>query len=191
MKGPAPGVAYETSKSAMPEPVRGVVFRRRVAPSAPHHQPVYRSLQQVVSDHGSESLMQGQRRSLPSESLCSMKASVRLEDAFASFSDYWNPRVIGDLNGQQVKVAKLKGSFIWHHHDNEDELFLVVKGVLRIEMRDGDVTLAPGEMFIVPRGIDHRPVAEEEVHLLLFEPASTLNTGNVRDHRTVEDPERI
>ena len=90
-----------------------------------------------------------------------------------------------------MKLAKLKGEFIWHHHQNEDELFLVVAGTLRIEFRDGEVKLDPGEFFIVPRGVEHRPVAEEEVHLLMFEPTSTLNTGNVRNERTVSDPERI
>jgi mannose-6-phosphate isomerase-like protein (cupin superfamily) len=99
--------------------------------------------------------------------------------------------VAGELNGQQVKLAKVKGAFVWHHHQNEDELFLVLKGVLTLEFRDGSVTLNPGEFFIVPRGVEHRPIAEEEVHLLMFEPASTLNTGNVRNERTVDTPEPI
>jgi mannose-6-phosphate isomerase-like protein (cupin superfamily) len=98
---------------------------------------------------------------------------------------------VADLNDQHVKLAKVRGEFVWHHHQNEDELFLVLKGTLRLELRDGAVTLGPGEMFIVPRGVEHRPVAEEEVHLMMFEPASTLNTGNIREERTVDRPERI
>jgi mannose-6-phosphate isomerase-like protein (cupin superfamily) len=98
---------------------------------------------------------------------------------------------VGELNGQHVKLAKAKGEFVWHHHENEDELFLVLDGTLRLEFRDGAVTLGPGELYIVPRGVEHRPVASDEVHLLLFEPVSTLNTGNVRNERTVEHPRRI
>ena len=98
---------------------------------------------------------------------------------------------MGELNGQHVKLAKAKGDFVWHHHENEDELFLVLDGTLRLEFRDGAVTLGPGELYIVPRGVEHRPVASGEVHLLLFEPVSTLNTGNVRNERTVEHPRRI
>jgi mannose-6-phosphate isomerase-like protein (cupin superfamily) len=116
---------------------------------------------------------------------------VNLTEKLAVIPDYWNPRVVGALNGQEVKLAKLKGEFIWHHHPNEDELFLVLEGVLRLEFRDGEVRLKPGEFYIVPRGVEHRPVAQEEVHLLLFEPASTLNTGTVRNDRTVENPGRI
>jgi mannose-6-phosphate isomerase-like protein (cupin superfamily) len=98
---------------------------------------------------------------------------------------------VGELNGQHVKLAKAKGEFVWHHHENEDELFLVLDGTLRLEFRDGAVTLGPGELYIIPRGVEHRPVASGEVHLLLFEPVSTLNTGNVRNERTVEHPRRI
>src|SRR5919206_393397 len=110
---------------------------------------------------------------------------------WAVISDYWKPKVAGELNGQHVKLVKFHGPFVWHHHDNEDELFLVVKGRFRMEFRDRDVWLEEGEFLIVPRGVEHRPVAEEEVHVLLFEPASTLNTGNVRDERTVPELERI
>jgi len=117
--------------------------------------------------------------------------AISLAEKLAQISDFWNPRIIGELNGQHVKLAKLHGEFVWHFHQNEDELFLVVAGTLRIEFRDGAVSLGPGELYIVPRGVEHRPVAEEEVHLLMFEPASTLNTGNVREDRTVEDPQRI
>jgi mannose-6-phosphate isomerase-like protein (cupin superfamily) len=116
---------------------------------------------------------------------------VNLAEAFSRFQDFWSPKVAGELNGQQVKLAKLHGPFVWHHHDDEDELFLVVRGRLRMELRDGDIWLEPGEFLIVPRGVEHRPVADEEVHLLLFEPASTLNTGNLRNERTVETLDRL
>lgn len=116
---------------------------------------------------------------------------VNLEEKLGRFSDYWSPRIVADLNGQQVKLAKLKGEFVWHRHDAEDELFLVLKGSLTIELREGPVSLGEGDLFVVPRGVEHRPVAAEEAHVLLFEPATTLNTGNVRDHRTIESPERI
>lgn len=104
---------------------------------------------------------------------------INLKEKFAQFSDHWNPRIISELNGQQVKVTKLKGEFFWHHHEHEDELFLITKGKLKIEFRDKTVEIGEGEFIIVPRGVEHRPVAEEEVEVLLFEPASTLNTGNV------------
>ena len=99
--------------------------------------------------------------------------------------------VVADLNGQQIKLVKVQGEFVWHHHDDEDELFLILKGRLRMELEDGDIWLQEGEFLVVPRGVEHRPVAEEEVHLLLFEPATTLNTGNVRNERTVARPQRI
>lgn len=111
---------------------------------------------------------------------------VNLADVLASFSEPWQPRIVGELNGQHVKVVKLLGEFVWHHHDAEDELFLVLKGTLTMQLRDGDVVLREGEFFIVPRGVEHRPVADEETHILLFEPAGTLNTGNVRNERTFE-----
>jgi mannose-6-phosphate isomerase-like protein (cupin superfamily) len=119
------------------------------------------------------------------------KEPVNLAEKLSEIQDYWNPRIAGELNGQHVKLAKVRGEFVWHRHQTEDELFLVLKGVLCLELRDGTVTLRPGEFFIVPRGVEHRPFAEEEVHLLLFEPASTLNTGNVRNERTVDRPRRI
>jgi mannose-6-phosphate isomerase-like protein (cupin superfamily) len=112
---------------------------------------------------------------------------VNLAEKLNLFDDYWSPKIVGELNGQHVKLVKLSGEFIWHHHDVEDELFLVVKGRLVIKFRDQDVTLEEGEFLIVPRGVEHMPVAEEEVHVLLFEPASTLNTGNVRSEQTVEN----
>jgi mannose-6-phosphate isomerase-like protein (cupin superfamily) len=109
---------------------------------------------------------------------------INLAEKLAAFSEHWQPRIVGALNGQHVKVVKLKGEFVWHHHESEDEMFLVLKGRLRIEFRDREVDLEEGEFMIVPRGIEHRPVAEEEAHVLLFEPASTLNTGNVVNART-------
>ena len=120
-----------------------------------------------------------------------MLEKVSLPAAFARVAGHWNPHVAGELNGQQVKLVKFLGPFVWHHHDAEDELFLVVKGRFRMELRDGNVELAEGDFLIVPRGVEHRPVADEEVHVLLFEPATTLNTGNVRNERTVETLERM
>jgi mannose-6-phosphate isomerase-like protein (cupin superfamily) len=116
---------------------------------------------------------------------------VNLSEKFASFRDHWKPRIVGELNGQQVKLVRFIGEFVWHHHEDEDELFLVVKGRFRMEFRDRQVWLEEGEFLVVPRGVEHRPVAEEEAHVLLFEPASTLNTGNVRNERTVAELERI
>jgi mannose-6-phosphate isomerase-like protein (cupin superfamily) len=116
---------------------------------------------------------------------------VNLESKFALFAEPWKPKIVGELNSQLVKLVKFQGEFVWHHHDNEDELFLVAKGRFRMEFRDRHVWLEEGEFLIVPRGVEHRPVAEEEVHVLLFEPASTLNTGNVRSERTVEQLDRI
>ncbi len=107
------------------------------------------------------------------------------------FDDYWNPRIVGQLNGQHVKLAKFKGPFVWHHHELEDEMFLVLSGRFRMEFRDRVVPLEAGEMIVVPRGVEHRPVADEETHVLLFEPATTRNTGNVQDERTVPRPETI
>jgi mannose-6-phosphate isomerase-like protein (cupin superfamily) len=116
---------------------------------------------------------------------------VNLAQKFSLFSDCWSPKIVGELNGQQVKVAKLHGEFIWHQHEHEDELFLVVQGRLRMKLRDRDVTINAGEFFIVPKGVEHLPIAEEEVHVVLLEPASTLNTGNVRNERTVESLDRV
>lgn len=120
-----------------------------------------------------------------------MIQKINIKDKFQTFSDYWNPRIIGELNGQHVKIAKLKGEFVWHHHENEDELFLVVKGKLLMKLRDRDIWLEEGEMIIIPAKVEHMPVANEEVHILLFEPASTLNTGNVTNERTKKDLEKL
>ena len=121
-----------------------------------------------------------------------MLDKVNLAEAFSTFHEHWSPRIAGELNGQHVRLVKLLGEFVWHHHDHEDEMFLVVKGRLRLEFRDRDVWLEEGEFLVVPRGVEHRPVADEEAHVLLFEPASTRNTGNVLDEaRTVAEPRRI
>jgi|SRR5271169_1089650 len=116
---------------------------------------------------------------------------VNIAEKFGKFQDYWNPRVIGELNEFAVKAVKLKGQFVWHHHDSEDELFLVVKGTLRMCFRDHEAIVGEGEFIIVPHGVEHQPVADEEVHLILLEPKSTLNTGNITDERTVRQLERI
>ena len=116
---------------------------------------------------------------------------VNITEKLSQFTDHWNPRIIGELNGQQIKAAKLKGEFFFHHHEHEDELFLVIKGTLKMEFRDKTILIHPGEFLIVPRGVDHKPIAEEEVELLLFEPASTLNTGNIQNERTKKDLQRI
>ena len=116
---------------------------------------------------------------------------VNIQQKLSQFHERWSPKIVGELNGQQVKLVKFQGEFVWHHHENEDELFLVVKGRFRMDFRDRQVWLDQGELLIVPRGVEHRPVAPEEVHVLLFEPASTLNTGNVTDKLTVREPRRI
>ena len=116
---------------------------------------------------------------------------VNLRDKLSLFSAHWDPKIVGELNGQQVKLVKFLGEFVWHHHANEDELFLVVNGRFTMQFRDRDIALEAGEFLIVPRGVEHRPVATQEVHVLLFEPATTLNTGNVVSERTVAAPARI
>jgi len=116
---------------------------------------------------------------------------VNLFEKFAQFSGHWQPRIVGELNGQQVKLVKFQGPFVWHQHAEEDELFLVVKGRFRMELRDREITLEEGEFLIVPRGVDHCPHADEEVWVLLFEPAATVNTGSAGGERTVSSPERL
>ena len=116
---------------------------------------------------------------------------VNINEKLSLFTDYWNPRIVGELNGQQVKLVKLQGEFVWHKHDNEDELFYVVKGVLKMEFRDRTVVINEGEFLIVPRGVEHKPVADNEVAIMLFEPSSTLNTGNTRGELTREILENI
>lgn len=116
---------------------------------------------------------------------------INLAKKLGSFSEHWSPRIVGELNGQHVKLAKLQGEFVWHHHADEDELFLVLQGRLALHFRDQVVDLEAGEFCIVPRGVEHKPVAAEECQVLLFEPVSTLNTGNLRNERTVESPSRL
>lgn len=117
--------------------------------------------------------------------------TVNLAEMFGRFQDQWSPKVVGEVNDSLVKLVKLKGEFVWHHHEREDELFLVVAGRLRLKLRDQDLVLGPGEFAIIPHGVEHLPVAEEETHVLLFEPNSTLNTGNMRNERTVPHLERL
>lgn len=116
---------------------------------------------------------------------------VNLAQKFSLFQEYWSPKIAGEINDSHVKLVKLKGEFVWHHHDTEDELFLVVKGKLLIKLRDRDIFLEEGEFVIIPRGVEHLPIAEEEAHVLLLEPKTTLNTGNVRDEKTVENVDWI
>ncbi len=116
---------------------------------------------------------------------------INLREKLSLFSDHWHPRLLAELNGQHVKIAKILGEFDWHTHEKEDELFLVIQGRFRMEFRDRNQWLEEGEIIVVPRGVEHRPVAEQEAHILLFEPASTLNTGNIKNDRTIENIERI
>ena len=120
-----------------------------------------------------------------------MTEKVNLAEKFALFSDRFSPKIVGELNDSHVKLVKVKGEFIWHHHENEDELFLVVKGALTIRLRDGDVELEEGEFFIVPKGTEHMPVAQQEAWVVLLEPKTTLNTGNVTSERTVAELDTI
>lgn len=121
-----------------------------------------------------------------------MKVSViDIADKLSQFDEVWSPRIVAELNDQQVKVAKLHGTFDWHHHENEDELFWVIRGRLVIELRDGAIELNPGQMVVIPRGVEHRPVARELVEVVLFEPATTINTGNLDNEKTRRDIERI
>ncbi len=116
---------------------------------------------------------------------------VNVASKFSTFSDYWSPKVVGALNNQLVKIAKFKGEFVMHHHDHEDELFYVIEGKLFIELKDKTLELEPGEFVVIPRGVEHKPYAPEEVHVMLFEPATTLNTGNVTNDLTVSDLDKI
>ncbi len=115
-----------------------------------------------------------------------MLEKVNLSDKFSLFDEHWSPKIAGEVNDSYVKLVKFQGDFVWHKHDEEDEMFLVVKGAINIRLRDGDVRLGEGEFVIIPRGVEHMPVAEEEAHVLLFEPKTVLNTGDVRNERTRE-----
>jgi mannose-6-phosphate isomerase-like protein (cupin superfamily) len=117
--------------------------------------------------------------------------TINLASKLSLFSEHWSPKVIAELDGQQVKVVKFKGDFLWHHHEHEDELFLVLSGRLRMEFRDHRAWLGLGELIVVPRGVEHRPCAEKEVHVLLFEPATTVNTGNVVNERTLRELQHL
>ncbi len=116
---------------------------------------------------------------------------VNLNQKFSQFQDYWQPKIAGELNDNYIKLVKLKGEFVWHQHETEDELFLVVKGTLLIKLRDRDIQLQEGEFVIIPKGVEHLPIAEEEAHVLLLEPKTTLNTGNIQNERTVSNLKRI
>ena len=116
---------------------------------------------------------------------------INISQKLSQFTDYWNPRIAGELNGQHIKLVKFKGDFIWHKHDNEDEMFLVIKGSFIMELRDGPIHINEGEFIIIPKGMEHRPVATDEVHIMLFEPASTINTGNQINEFTRDQLETI
>jgi len=121
----------------------------------------------------------------------SVPDKVNLREKLALFSSHWDPKIVAELNGHHVKLVKLQGDFVWHHHEREDELFLVLHGAFEMQFRDRSLEVREGELIVVPRGVEHRPVAREEAHVLLFEPESTLNTGNRVDERTVARPERL
>ncbi|MBN1959195.1 MAG: cupin domain-containing protein [Desulfuromonadales bacterium] len=116
---------------------------------------------------------------------------ININEKFSLFSDLWQPRIVAELNGQYVKLARLKGEFIWHQHDSEDEMFMVIKGQLTIKLRDRDIVLNAGEFFVIPRGVEHLPVAQEEVQVMLFEPQSVINTGNIKNEKTQRSSEFI
>lgn len=116
---------------------------------------------------------------------------ININEKLSTFSEYWSPKIVGDINESYVKLVKLKGEFVWHIHENEDEMFMVIKGRLVIKLRSEDIILNEGEFFIIPKGIEHMPVAENEVHVMLLEPKTTLNTGNVKNERTVEILDKI
>jgi mannose-6-phosphate isomerase-like protein (cupin superfamily) len=116
---------------------------------------------------------------------------IHLAETFDRFQDYWSPRIVGEVNDAHVKLAKLSGEFVWHHHEEEDELFLVIQGHLLIKLRDRELRLGPGDLTIIPRGVDHLPIAQDEVHVLLVEPKTTLNTGSAGGERTVAELERL
>lgn len=120
-----------------------------------------------------------------------MVTRINLAEKFGRFADQWSPKVVADLNDSHVKLAKVQGEFVWHHHADEDELFMVIRGELTIELRDGQVTLGPGELAVIPKGVEHRPVAHEEVHLMLIEPKGIRHTGDVMTERTVHEYQRI
>ena len=117
--------------------------------------------------------------------------AVNLTEKFNLINEYWSPRLLGELNNQAVKIAKLKGEFIWHHHENEDEMFFVIKGSMTIKLKDKDIILNKNEFFIIPKGVEHKPVAKDEVLVMMFEPMSTINTGNIESDITIKDIEQL
>ena len=117
--------------------------------------------------------------------------TINIADKFSKFSEQWSPKIIAELNGQHIKIAKVEGDFIWHKHDNEDELFLVIKGTLHMKLRDGEKTIGEGEMIVIPQGVEHLPYANEETWILMMEPTTTLNTGNIVNEKTVSNLENI
>jgi len=116
---------------------------------------------------------------------------ININEKFGLITEYWKPKIVGELNNQQIRLVTIKGEFVFHHHDNEDEFFLVIKGLLKMEFRDKVETLKEGEFIVIPKGIEHRPVADQEVYLLLFEPDTIINTGNIMNELTIESPEKI
>ncbi len=120
-----------------------------------------------------------------------MIEKVNLREKFGQFHEHWQPKIVGAVNDSLVKLVKFQGEFVWHHHEHEDEMFLVVKGSFVMRLRDGDIQINEGEFVVIPHGVEHMPIAKEEVHIMLIEPGSTLNTGNIRSERTVEKLERI
>ena len=117
--------------------------------------------------------------------------TINIAQKLSKIEEHWSPKIIGEVNDVHIKLVKFQGEFVWHHHEDEDELFYVLKGMMKMKLRSGDIAVDEGECIIIPRGVEHMPVAEEEVSLMLIEPKSTLNTGNIKSKRTVEDPERI
>jgi mannose-6-phosphate isomerase-like protein (cupin superfamily) len=117
--------------------------------------------------------------------------AVNLKEKLSHVKEYWSPKIVGEVNDAYVKIVKFKNEFVWHHHEHEDEMFLVVQGRMRMQFRGREVIVSPGEFIVVPKGVEHKPVADEEVHVVLFEPKSTLNTGNVRNERTLVELERL
>lgn len=128
---------------------------------------------------------------VPCNYRCNVTDKINIYEKFNLFHDHWSPKIIAELNGQAVKAVKLQGEFVWHHHDHEDELFMVIKGRLRMDFRDKEIWIEEGEFIVVPHGVEHRPYADEEVWVLLFEPSTTLNTGNVQNERTVAEVGRV
>jgi mannose-6-phosphate isomerase-like protein (cupin superfamily) len=162
----------------------GFLHRRGVHSNSPFNAPVLLTIKQAWQTMDC-------LRISSVDDLLVMNNKVSLSDKFSLFNDHWNPRIVGQLNGQHLKLVRFQGEFVWHHHEQEDEMFLVVKGRFRMDFRDHHEWIEEGEFIIVPRGVEHRPVADEEVQVMLFEPAGTLNTGNVQNQMTKYQPGKI